>query len=743
MVERLPTTGGIKTIQTDTFTDPLASIDTRHQSRRAQAEQFSGDPGSQSVEDMDAQPSDGDGPNITPELIRLYQFIEAKGDICHLLPEGEVLSIGIDAVRQWRSDDGSRSAWKQQAERALDIACQETEGDESKDWPFENASDIHYPILTTAAGQFGARASGALIKGDKVVGVKSFLPPPIKPSPVQAAAADPNQPQNDQQAQAAMQAIATEDKADQLHDVENQAREARAERVKQYMNWTVFYKMDNWEGETDVLLHEMPITGTGFKKVYMGPSGLCSDYVSALRLTVQNNTKSMQKCPRITQDFEEYPNDIRSKQRSGIYQDVNLPYTGEDPDRRRQLIEQHRLDDLDGDGLAEPYIVTVDIETQKVLRIEPAFGEENIFINEETGKVKRIERWLPFPAFIFLPDPRGRFYGMGFGRLLDAISESIDTSINQLIDAGHAEIAGGGFIGSGVRLQGAGQGGNVFQRPGEYQTVATQGPSLKEAIWERTLPHPSAVTMQLLELLLAAAKDISSVKDVITGDTPATAPVGTTLALQDQALQVFSSIYKRIYRGFHTEFRLMYQCLQKWATQRERDEYHELTGGDFDADFTGDGTDIAPVADPAVVSKAQKIARVQTLMQLAESPVGMAAGMTQKGPAQTIIREALEALDYDRAERYLADVPPNPMAIAKTQEVTAAAQLKAAQAQSQGAAANLDHAKALRETGLAAKDTHDFHAIADQIQQTGMMTQPEGANGPQVPGQNPQVPAAA
>jgi chaperonin GroES len=247
--------------------------------------------------------------------------------------------------------------------------------------------------------------------------------------------------------------------------------------------------------------------------------------------------------------------------------------------------------------------------------------------------------------------------------LLDSITDSVDTSLNQLIDAGTAQIAGGGFIG-GVRLQGSGQGGSIFFRPGEYQTVRTRGPKPPRGHLGAHRSAALAVTMQMLEMLLAAAKDIASIKDVITGESPSTAPVGTTLALQNQALQVFSSIYKRIYRGFRDEFRLMYQCLKRWGTDRERKQYTELTGGDFDQDFSGDGTDIQPVADPTVVSKMQKIAKMQTVLQLAESPVGMAAGMTQPGPAQALILDALDVLDVDRPERFVGRCQPNPELIA-------------------------------------------------------------------------------
>lgn len=670
-------------------------------------------------------------------LLRLQEWATTGGDISESLDPSELSSLGARAIREWREDAGSRNDWLDKAEHYLDLAAQETD-DEEREPLWENAADIHYPILSTASGQFLARASPELIKGDKVVGVKVFTPPTMNPGPQEIAQAAPP-PQNPMEAQQGAQELQQDQRKQALQGLQAQARNARAERVKHYLNFLIFYRMDDWEGDTDLLILQSSIIGGGFKKVYMGDKGLCSDFTSSTRLTVHNDTKNLQSCPRVTQEFELYPHEITQKMRAGIYREVSLVPEGMDPQAPRELIETHRLDDLDGDGMDEPYIVTIDVKTEQVLRVEPAYTADDIMVNPMTSRVIRIERWLPFAPFLFLPDPRGKFYGIGLGALLDSITATIDTSVNQLIDAGTAQIAGGGFIGSGIRMQGSGQGGSVFFQPGEYKTIGTQGADLRQAIWERTVPQPSAVTMQMLEMLLGAAKDIASVKDVITGEAPSTAPVGTTLALQNQALQVFSSIYKRIYRGFKDEFRLMYQCLRRWATDRERNEYQELTGGDFDKDFSGDGTDIEPVADPTVVTKMQKLAKFQTILQWAESPLGQAAGMTQPQAAQAITMDFLDAIDTDRPERYVGPVQPNPEAIAKAQDMSASANLKQAQAQEVAikarkgiaesqktdADANLARAKAIETIGNVAHTTHAMHVISDQIEREGSLQSPE------------------
>jgi len=270
--------------------------------------------------------------------------------------------------------------------------------------------------------------------------------------------------------------------------------------------------------------------------------------------------------------------------------------------------------------------------------------------------------------------------------------------------------------------------------------------TLQDSIWERTVPNPSPVAFQLFELLLAAAKDIAAVKDVITGEAPSTAPVGTTLALQNQALQVFSSIYKRIYRGFRDEFRLMFRAVKRWATDDMRKKYQELTGGDLDQDFSGDGTDIQPVADPSVVTKMQKLARIQTLMQLAETPIGQAAGMTQPSAAQEIMRDALDDLDYDRPDRYLAPVQPNPVDIAKAQDMQAAAQLKSADAQAkiaklpseirkEQAETTRTHVESVQKLGEIGAHSHEMRKEADRIAQTGSVADLEAVQPPEPPQQ--------
>lgn len=656
----------------------------------------------------------------------LDDVISRRGDFSDMLSEDKLSEISQDCLDEWRQDTGSLEKWRKTVERGLDLAAQDVEETYGSNFPWEGSSNIRTPILTQATQQWAARAYPELIRGDEVVRAKIITQPSKQPSAQQALGAAAPSPQQmsqqpPQQVQAATQdmglALQTDQQADNLEQLADLSRQSQGNRIAAYLNWKIFYGMgDEWVADTDLLLHQLPITGAGFKKVSMGPRGLQSDYISPLNLTVHANTKSMDRCPRITHDFEMYPHEITQAQRSGRFRDVDLSQSEQDQDEEapRQIIEQLCMRDLDGDGMKEPYLVTIDVESQELLRIEPSFSHDDIMIDPKRGRVTEITRWNPYPNFTFFPDPKGNFYGTGFAKLLEPISDSIDTAINQMFDAATAQNAGGGFISSNIRLRGSGQGGALWFQPGQYQVVDAPGEVLKDGIWSRTLPEYSPVMMQLLEVMIEFAKDIASIKDVATGDSSTMAPVGTTYAVQQQALQVFSSIYKRVHQGFKREFALMFECLKRFASDRERAEYQLITGGDLDADIQGNAEDvIQPVSDPTVVTKIQKLSRIQAMQQFAESPIGQAAGMGQPAAAQALALEIMEAMEIERPERFIGPVAPNPLAQAeaqaKVQVLQAKAQLDQQNATKSQAAASLDHAKTVREVGLAAIDTEEAH----------------------------------
>lgn len=581
------------------------------------------------------------------------------------LTDQQLAEIGAKVVEDWQNDKQANKCWREKAEAALDAAAQEPV--EAKNYPFRGAANVKYPLLTISSLAFSSRAAPAIIKGDTAVHVKTF----------------------------------GKDRKG--------AKQERATRVADYLNWVLFYDVEGWERDTDAMLVRLPAVGQHYRKVYWDPlkGKPCIDSVSALRLTIPPDAPSLQASPRITHDFDRYPHEIQKLMRSGYWREVVLTQeggeNGSDDQAPRVILEQHRYMDLDEDGLDEPYIVTVDEATAQVLRIDEAWMDDGLDRDPDTEAVRAIERWVPFVDYGFIPDPKGRAYSIGFGHLLTPIMDVINTNINLMIDAGHAQVAGGGFVGNEVRLQGAGQNGALRWQPGEYKTVNASGDDIRKGIFERTFPAPSAVIFELLGLLMDAAKDIASVNEAITGDASRNAPVGTTLALIEQGQQVFNAIYKRIYRGLREEFKMLFDLVARYGDPEEYARFCDLdppqmghNGGPpmdapaglmagpqgmlpaqpmtpqgpsaqelFEQDFNGGDLDIRPISDPSAVTRTQQIAKAQFILGLL--PTG------QVNP-QVAVQRALEAGQVDGIEE-LMTMPPNPMAEVAQQIQMAMAQL--------------------------------------------------------------------
>ena len=452
----------------------------------------------------------------------LEQLAQWDGNIAELFQDSEagkkkLEEIGALVVREYELDESSRAEWKASAVRALASAGQKK--GEDKTYPFNKAANVKFPLLTSAAIQFAARAYPNIVRGDEVVAVK----------------------------------VVGEDA--------DGAKAERSQRVADFSNDQLLYQCPEWEPGTDALLHQLPVTGAGFRKVYWDTAlnRPRFDYAPALKVVIPIDAPSLEMAPRVTHVLDAvYPHEYEAKVANGTWLKCEVQNTGTDTQKPYTFLEQCRYIDMDDDGLSEPYIVVAHKDTGKVVRIDPAFDVEDIKRkpaneNGEPGKITAIDRLLPWVEYTFLPDPEGGAYGIGFGKLLEAISDTINTLLNQMIDAGHWSNTNTGFIGAGVKVRG----GTISLEPNMFKMLDGVQ-DVNAAIKRLEFPGPSSVSFNLVEMLLGAAKDITAIKDVLAGEMPGGQHVaeGTVLALIEQGLQVFTSIYKRIYRSMRKEFEL-------------------------------------------------------------------------------------------------------------------------------------------------------------------------------------------
>lgn len=611
------------------------------------------------VEAEDAIRADIQSKADMQSLDLLMQIAEAEGDISEYLTSEQIARVVDQVCDTYEIDKQSRSDWADVAEAALK-EIGNTKAD-AKDFPWPNASNVKYPLLATAVMQFNARAYPAVVKGDEVVSCK-------------VVGNDTGMPVLDEQGQPRFQfqgmpvafteqgpVVVTPQGPMPLPEGgdptpvwkrEPGDKTKRAQRVRQYMNYMLFYQMDAWEAETDTLLFQMPAIGCGFRKSWFDGRKHQSKFVPALKLVVNNASKSLDDAPQITEEIDGiYPHQIKRDIRTGKYrQEVTFDPDEKDP---RLLIEAQAYFDLDDDGIDEPYIVTIDHKSRQLLRIVPDFGPEQVQMAETD--VAYIERRKFYTKYGFMPNPEGTFYNIGLAHLLHQYGNVINTLVNQMIDANTAAVAGGGFVASGLKLQGRGQSSSLRWRPGEYKTVPVSGDALRNGIVERTFPQVNQVMFNLLDLILGAARDIASIKDILTGEGSNNGQVGTTLALIEQGLQVFTAIYKRVYLGLKGEFKILYRNIGTHADERAQAEYMELLddpAADIRKDFDGRDMDIAPVSDPSSVTKMQRMARAQFLLSTVE-PL-QAVG----GDVREVLRRVYEAADVEDIDKIMPPPPP-------------------------------------------------------------------------------------
>ena len=537
---------------------------------------------------------------------RLTMFLQS-GDIAGVLSEEEggkerLASIGAAAIRHFKLDEDSRSEWVDKSKEAMKLARQVAD---EKTYPWANPSNILYPLISEAAIQFNARSYPAIVNGKNIVKAKI-----------------------------------------NGYDGDG-SKQVQGDRVAMHMSWQLSEESPEWEDDTDRLLIMLPIAGSVFRKWWFDPDlgRNRSEVISAEDFVVNQGCKSLSRTPRCSFKFTRYPYEIDEKQRSGEWLDVEIDEnSGSDEDAPIQFIEHYTRIDLDEDGYAEPYAVTIHVNTQQVLRIEPCFRPEKVRLKE--GKIISIEAETYFAHYQFMPDPDGGFYGLGFGQLLYGTNKAINGVINMLMDAGHMSTLGGGFLGKGASIQG----GSLQFKPGEWKKVDTLGGVLAQNIVPLPTKEPSQVMFSLLGMLIESGKSLAATKDILTGEnTNAQMPATLGLALIEQGLKVFSAIYKRVHRALHDELKILYRLNQLYTNPQTYFTFLDTKDQIGPEDYSSDDLNVVPVTDPSVVTDMQRLGRAQFLMQFVGNPAMN---------SQEIINRVLEAAGIEDVKKLFAEQPP-------------------------------------------------------------------------------------
>ena len=545
------------------------------------------------------------------------------------MDDEELSSLGQVMMNDITLDLNSRIEWEERNERANKLALQVVE---KKTFPWPGASNVKFPLITIAAMQYHSRAYPALISNNEVVKCKVY----------------------------------GKDDDGEMHK--------RADRISRHMTYQVMEEDEGWEENTDKTLLVQAISGTAIKKSYFDPvkGHNVSELVLPNDFVVNYYTKSIPESPRVSHRILLSSNDLHERQVRGLFlkiddepppttpaqsmltnaredaQGVRMP-TG-DPDTPYEFFETHFWHDFDEDGYKEPYIAYIRRDTSKIYRIVARYFEDSI--EYHNGEIIRIKPEQYFTKYGFVPSPDGGFYDLGFGVLLGPTNDSVNTIVNQLIDAGTMSVTGGGFLGRGVKIKG----GDYSFKPHEWKRVDSTGDDLRANIFPLPIREPNGVSFQLLQLLINYGERIAGATDMMTGVSPGqNTPAETSRNVVEQGMKVFNGIYKRTWRAMKEEFQKLYRLNQLYLPSEPVEfEYNNELQFVLPDDYSMDMKLVKPAADPNVVSDSQRQMQAQAVLQLAQSSGGFNMYEVQK--------RYLDALKVNAIDQILPD-PKGPNAI--------------------------------------------------------------------------------
>lgn len=542
-------------------------------------------------------------------------------------------SIAEDLLERIDADNDSRLEWLKRNQEYLKLAVQVTE---QKSFPWPNASNVKYPLLTTAVMQFHSRCYKALLSGNQ---------------PVRARVIG----------------------SDKLG-----LKKERANRISQHMSYQLLEEMPNWEEHMDTLCMVVPICGNAYKKTYFDGNSSRSELVLPQDLIVNFYANSIEDTERKTHIMPLTLNQLVSNVRSGYYVNIDLEnLVNPDPEaveHEDALLEGQGLTkpdddtdpavpytayecccwlDLDEDMYAEPYIVTILKETREVVRITPRFSAKDIELNER-GEIVRIKPVELYTNYRFVPDPRSGVYGLGFGHILGPINEATNTLINQIIDSGTMNNMPSGWLARGARMQS----GDISFKPGEWKVMNTMGDDLRKSVVPLPTKEPSAVLFNLLGLLIQAGNELAGATNMMKGESPGqNQPFSTTSAMLEQGMAVYSTIFKRMHRAFKRELTKLYRLNQLYLPPEVYFDIVDPATGETTnltverSDYVKDTTNVVPSSDPEQVTNFQKLADAELLFNLLQT------GLINP---QVAVKRILEARGIEGQVELLTLPPPQP-----------------------------------------------------------------------------------
>jgi|KBSMisStandDraft_5_1062788.scaffolds.fasta_scaffold07876_8 hypothetical protein len=484
------------------------------------------------------QNKDPAGAKVHDANLAEYIDINELGRIC------DELLNGIDADLQSRQD------WIDRRAAGIKHLALKVENPRSPsadaDTAVEGQATIRSPIMLDAVMRFQANARGELLPAGGPCKINNT-------TPIRTPAH-----------QALLKQSGAKDDSDVL-----------AEVLESLFNRYLTVVDKEYYPDTNRMFFMQGFGGCGFKKVYRCPIRRrpVSKSVDADDIIVSDNEVSLTECGRVTHRIPMRQSWLRRMQLAGTYLDMDIMspaapdpdeveraekdvaglsvYSTRPDDYKHTIYECYCELDIAGfehkekgkiTGLPLPYRVTIDKDSQTVLEVRRNWRRDD-------------DRYLVRMPIVKYPFVEGLgFYGIGLLNIMGNATAAATTAWRLALDSA-AFSSWPGFLysetvgrqdtmsfrvglGSGVKINTGGQpiGQNVMPLP--YKDVTTGLITVTQHIEEE-------------------ARRVGGTPELMVGEGRADVPVGTTLAMLDQAVKVLDSVHKGMHIAQAEEFSLL------------------------------------------------------------------------------------------------------------------------------------------------------------------------------------------
>ena len=504
-------------------------------------------------------------------------FTEFGANLAESMDERDLASLSDDLMGQVQSDIDSRKDWADTFVKGLDVLGFKYE--ERTD-PWEGACGVFSTVLAEAAIRFQAETMSETFPAAGPVKTK-------------------------------------------ILGEETKEKEEAASRVKADMNYELTERMVEYRPEHERMLYSLGLAGSAFKKVYFDPNmgRQAAIYISAEDVIVPYGASNIESAERVTHIMRKTKNDLKKLQAGGFYRDVDLG----DPEAFHTDIEEKKAEeggysltnddryaiyeihaDLliegidDDDGIARPYVVTIERGSGEVLAVRR---------NYEEGDPLTLKR-QHFVHYVYVPG--FGFYGLGLIHIIGGYAKAGTSLIRQLVDAGTLSNLPGGLKSRGLRIKGD----DTPIEPGEFKDVDVPSGSIRDNIMPLPYKEPSQTLLALLNQITTEGRRLGAISDMNISDMSANAPVGTTLALLERTLKPMAAVQARVHYAMKQEFKLLKAIMAEYAPV----EYTyvpvrgEVTAKQADYMMV----DVIPVSDPNSSTMAQRVVQYQAVLQMSQ-----------------------------------------------------------------------------------------------------------------------------